>query len=329
MVDAIGQNFIIGDPRSPSAPVRSEWLLNQIRLAVAASANPPNYTAVLSSILAAVDDLELKADQVNLTNAQINLNVDDVEALLTASNQRLLTISTNLISTLVSNLQNGTKLDSLIANANLDSATLGIMASDVAQIKVEQPIQSLALQQALAMLNVLANEISAIVSPSTQSLVNQSVQQASITQQVLDTLGNLYAFVNQPLYDEINSIQIYLGRADRPLRLDSRNVLDVGQLIAAPFDYALNTTLGSVREIVNCTGDRTGNPKFSAWVYGRFYESIGNPPPNPPSYYDHDFSVPPGSCTTLGRQGLQGFQLFAEGGGAEVGNVIINEFKTN
>lgn len=296
-VTDVGNNFVIGDPKSPSHSVRSEWLLNQIRLAVATTANPPNYTAVLGSILAAVDELELKADQVNLTNAQINLNVDDVESLLATSNSRLASILNNSIDILASSLLNGSKLDYIGGLTDINRLILQHIDGFVQQLLTESIAQTITGQQAASVLSVIANQI---------ALLMDAIGAGNISDLLLE-------------------IRRYQEWQALPLNLNDRQVFDISQIVNQPLFFPQGGG-GSQREIVNCTGDRTGNPKFHAWVYGNFQVN-GQGQPNQPDYRDHDFSVAPGERLNLGRQGISGFMLSAEGGGAEQGRIIVNIFE--
>lgn len=315
----IGNSFAIGDPKSPSHTARLEWLLNQMRLSLAASANPPNYTAILSQIFGAVDELELKADQINLTNSQINLNVDQVESLISTAIARL-------NSLLIAALQSDNKLASLLISANLQDTLLNAISSATSQILIEQPIQTAYLSQVAALLNNVSAEISTLIAPDLDAIkfdVNAILGALGILGYLLNELQSTNSILSN-IYDSIRVVELFYCQ---PLNLNDRQVFDIAQIIQQPLNFPQGSA-SSQREIINCTGDRTGNPKFQAWIYGKFLQNGQSLPINPGNYYDHDFVIGPGERLQLGRKGINGFNIAAEGGGAETGNIIVNIFET-
>lgn len=315
----IGNNFVIGDPKSPSHTTRLEWLLNQMRLSLAASSNPPDYTGLLNSIFGAVDELELKADQIDLTNSQINLSVDQVEALINTAIARL-------NSLLIVASQSDNKLASLLISANLQDVLLNAIANATTQILIEQPIQTAYLSQAAALLNNIASEVSLLIAPDLDSVKTDT---AAILA-VLQSVNSWLAVISNYFYDEqlgyLQRIEAYLDRAERGDRLKGREVIDIsGLLNGNVWNYPPDVTIRRIK-ILNNTGGQSGNPIERAWVYGRYWGQAINPP-SPPTRVDCDFIIAPGELLDLDKNSTAGVMIAAEGFGSESGAVIINRFE--
>lgn len=208
-----------------------------------------------------------------------------------------------------SDLQLINRLDQVINSDTLQNALFNAILASSDAIKLEQPGQSAALQQLVVLMSLVSGEISSIISPDISSISSQ--------------FGGIFGYLQQIL-DETSLVKAELIKANTPLGPTFRDVYDIGQLTGGTITVLMP---GNCREIIitNCVGDRSGNPKFNAWIYGSYWTAIQGQPPRPDSSL-YDFSVAPGNTLSLPWISGTQFDLAAEGGGAESGSIVITTF---